>query len=381
MDPYLDLGAFESAFIMTDSASILDLMDISLWDRQLEPLFHADTLIYRLSVPDTVSGVPEIKVSPRYLGASIAIKPATDLRSPDPSERTTSITLPSYDGSTQKTYEVSFYLKATDASLSALSVGQGNLNPVFSPLETEYKVWLPFGSKETPGLNYQTTHPKATVIVTPAHNITSTQKNLRTTNISVSPEEGIVFQKVHYIEFNVDRDPPILSLVSDTVYKDDAIKAISTQNGHIYLLTQSLDAILDTLLANMVYSTEAVMNDTASLDTDGLSPGLYWLYATNRYNSVSEAKPVTLTSTSSAGLTNSATQSVSFFPNPVKGLLHIKSDIPISSIELFNTIGVMVMSISSDTDLIKMEHLTRGIYFLKIRTDQGVLYAGKVIKE
>ncbi len=381
VDPYLDLGAFESAFTMTDSASILNLKDISLWDRQLEPPFHVDTLQYRLSVPDTVSGVPEIKVSPRYLGASIEINPATDLRSPDPLERITSISLPSYDGSTQKTYEVSFYLKATDASLSALSVSQGNLDPVFSPLETDYKVWLPFGSTETPGLNYQTTHPKATVIVTPAHNINSTQKNLRTTNISVSPEEGIVFQKVHYIEFNVDRDPPELSLVRDTVYWDDVIKVISTQNGHIYLLPHRVDAILDTLQAHKIYSTGAIMNDTASLGTDGLEPGLYWLYATNQYNSVSEAKSVTLTSTSSAGLTNSATQNVSFFPNPVKGLLHIKSDIPISSVEIFNTIGVMVMSIGSDTDLIKMEHLTRGIYFLKVRTDQGVLYAGKVIKE
>ena len=173
----------------------------------------------------------------------------------------------------------------------------------------------------------------------------------------------------------------ILSLVSDTVYKDDAIKAISTQNGHIYLLTQSLYVILDTLLANMVYSTEAVMNDTASLDTDGLSPGLYWLYATNWYSSVSETKTCHPYMNKLGGTDKFCYTKRGFSQTGSKAYSILNQIFPSSSIELFNTIGVMVMSISSDTDLIKMEHLTRGIYSLKIRTDQGVLYAGKVIKE
>lgn len=67
------------------------------------------------------------------------------------------------------------------------------------------------------------------------------------------------------------------------------------------------------------------------------------------------------------------------YPNPVSQKLTIKTDDQIISIELFDILGQKVQSFKNEktTDL---EHLTSGVYFLKIKTDKNE-FIEKIIKQ
>lgn len=71
---------------------------------------------------------------------------------------------------------------------------------------------------------------------------------------------------------------------------------------------------------------------------------------------------------------------VQLYPNPVDQMLYIETDQTISSVELFNLIGVKIMDESKPEGRIDMGHLEQGIYFIRIRTDKGEVYTGKVMK-
>ncbi len=68
------------------------------------------------------------------------------------------------------------------------------------------------------------------------------------------------------------------------------------------------------------------------------------------------------------------------YPNPTKGILNIASQSLITSIELFDVQGKKIKTIFSKTNMLNMNDVTEGIYFLKINTDNGTLIK-KIIKE
>ncbi len=69
------------------------------------------------------------------------------------------------------------------------------------------------------------------------------------------------------------------------------------------------------------------------------------------------------------------------YPNPVVEALHIETDQAIASIELFNALGVKIMDVAATEGKIDMGHLERAIYFIRIKTDRGEIYTGKVMKK
>jgi len=380
-DQYIDAGAFESSFSRPDLPPLADLSYIGLWGRMLEPLFHWDSLHYVLSVPDTTSVTPQLDVLPATWEASIDMTPATDLGSPDPADRTTTITVTASDGITQKLYMVEFYLNSIDASLSGLSVSQGELEPSFEPNKTKYDVWLPYRSTETPEVTYTSTHPKASVSVTPAGDITDINKN--TTSIIVVSEDGDTFQKRYDVKFSVDRFYPILSLVSDSVILNHPIEAVSNRNGQIYLLTEQTDMILDSLITHMIDSTAAIRNETVDLPTSGLDEGEYWLYAVNQYKSVSEAVSVTIFDTTSTGMHEFNNASFRLYPNPVDDMLYIETDQSGQYSVDFTSLSGQVVCITEMEGTFKQIDLSsfrKGVYFITIRSED-LLLTKKLVKQ
>lgn len=69
----------------------------------------------------------------------------------------------------------------------------------------------------------------------------------------------------------------------------------------------------------------------------------------------------------------------SIYPNPTKDILKINSNINVSQIEIYNELGVLVLSIL-DNNNIDISTLSKGIYFIKVFDVNGNVSLKKVIK-
>ncbi|MFT6138281.1 MAG: hypothetical protein ACJAUR_002064 [Ulvibacter sp.] len=72
---------------------------------------------------------------------------------------------------------------------------------------------------------------------------------------------------------------------------------------------------------------------------------------------------------------------LSIYPNPVKSKLTIENkEININTISILNITGGIVKTTKENTNVIDVSNLTKGIYFLQIHTDNG-LVSKKFVKE
>jgi hypothetical protein len=78
------------------------------------------------------------------------------------------------------------------------------------------------------------------------------------------------------------------------------------------------------------------------------------------------------------GLENIKKSTINIYPNPVKSILNIKTDDKIK-IELYDEIGRKVKNLSN-SNVINLENLSKGIYYLKIQTEKSSSVE-KIIKE
>lgn len=70
------------------------------------------------------------------------------------------------------------------------------------------------------------------------------------------------------------------------------------------------------------------------------------------------------------------------YPNPTKNTISLDSkvNIEVTSIEIYNIVGQLVISVTNDTNTIDVSRLTKGNYFVKIQTENGTTNT-KFIKE
>jgi len=69
----------------------------------------------------------------------------------------------------------------------------------------------------------------------------------------------------------------------------------------------------------------------------------------------------------------------SVYPNPASSVVNISSEVELSSVALYSTLGSLVYS-SSSTDSVDVSGLTKGVYFLKVTAD-GATATKKLIVE
>jgi hypothetical protein len=67
-----------------------------------------------------------------------------------------------------------------------------------------------------------------------------------------------------------------------------------------------------------------------------------------------------------------ASSKIAMYPNPVKDMLHLKSTISISKVEIFSPSGLLVMKDESESDVIDMNVLRSGMYFIRVYSSDGV---------
>ncbi len=80
----------------------------------------------------------------------------------------------------------------------------------------------------------------------------------------------------------------------------------------------------------------------------------------------------------SSNIDDIAIDNIEIYPNPAKDLLNIKTDESNFTIDIYNSIGKLVLS-AENQNQISISELPNGTYFLQITTKQGV-YNQKVVK-
>lgn len=139
-----DAGFFKfDKFTLTEVSNVATLKSIVLSTGALNKTFSSDTLSYSAILP-----VGTTSVTPTAL-ASIDGATVTGVGPVDVSngKGQSTITVTALDGSTQKTYLVNYTVleESNDATLALITLSEGILSPVFSPVDTVYTVMLPIG--------------------------------------------------------------------------------------------------------------------------------------------------------------------------------------------------------------------------------------------
>jgi len=91
-------------------------------------------------------------------------------------------------------------------------------------------------------------------------------------------------------------------------------------------------------------------------------------------NEISWYKQVTL------GVDENALPVFSVYPSPTTGMLTIESQTPITEIEIYNQLGQLVLS-NSNKNTIDLSSVNQGIYFIKIKDENGNIGTQKVVKK
>jgi hypothetical protein len=323
---------------------------------------------------------PQLDVITEDWAAEVDINNATDISSEDPEDRTTTITVTAYDGTTQKTYTVLFRYAHKDSTLSFLSIGKGTLEPEFHTDSLAYTVCLPRLEIKTPEVTCETTDPYGSFQIEYALDIQSPFKPWRTTIITVTSEDGRQTAK-YEIEHSIDKYPvlPEITLSEDTVILHGNIEITSTESGYICLVPEDTDPHFDSVMADTIHSVKAVADVAAYLPAS--DTGKYWLYAIDNCLNVSSSDMVTIIDTTNTGISEKMTANVYLYPNPVDRILYIETAQIITSVELFNVIGVKVLDTSKPEGRIDMGQLEQGMYLIRIRTDRDEVFTGKVMKK
>lgn len=185
------------------------LSDIQV-DGQSIGNFNPATLSYTVNIPYSQTTIPVVTATTTNAAAIANVTPAGSVTG------TATIVVTAEDGTTTKTYTVTFQkvTASTDATLKSLSY---NNTPVsgFSPSTTSYSVTLPAGSYP-PNVTAVANHPYATVDV---QQIASTSG---TVTVTVTAEDGQT-TKTYTIEFSETACPTVpqtsLSIHMPKVYE------------------------------------------------------------------------------------------------------------------------------------------------------------------
>jgi len=100
----------------------------------------------------------------------------------------------------------------------------------------------------------------------------------------------------------------------------------------------------------------------------------------NAYKSADGWKDFYILVDDKTGIINVETGKINIYPNPIQSELFIKSELPISKVEIYSLTGALLLSENNFAGKISVSSLLKGTYIVKIYTEKG-LTVSKVLKE
>jgi hypothetical protein len=176
-------------FTVTAASTDATLSDLKVNGSQVSG-FSSTVTGYNVVLPIGTVTVPTVTATTTHVSATKVITPAASLPG------TTSVLVTAQDGTTTKTYTISFTVaKSTVATLSDLRVN-GTTVSGFNSSVTSYSVALPFGTTVVPAVTATTTDVNATKVITPAASLPGS------TMVVVTAEDGST-TKTYFVSFTV----------------------------------------------------------------------------------------------------------------------------------------------------------------------------------
>ena len=93
----------------------------------------------------------------------------------------------------------------------------------------------------------------------------------------------------------------------------------------------------------------------------------------NAYKSADGWKDFYILVDDKTGIINKEVGQINTFPNPVQNELFIKSELPISKVEIYSSTGALLLSDNNFSGKISVSPLLKGIYLVKVYTNNGVM--------
>ncbi|MFC2115163.1 T9SS type A sorting domain-containing protein [Bacteroidota bacterium] len=173
---------------------------------------------------------------------------------------------------------------------------------------------------------------------------------------------------------------PSLSVEENTLNQGNPIIAISSEDGKIYLVNENTHLHVDSMFACALEANGCIPNASIQIPTDSLEVDTYWLYAVDNQYDISEKVVVKVDSTGT-GIAEMNDADVRLFPVPAGEFLYAEADSPVSSLEIYNMLGVRLMQLMNVEDRISLGQLEQGIYLIRVSLVNGEVYTGKVFKQ
>jgi hypothetical protein len=123
------------------------------------------------------------------------------------------------------------------------------------------------------------------------------------------------------------------------------------------------------LLENFTLSTSLYTDD---YNNDGEMDILVTSFAQNKIIILENRGPL--------GIEESTANLFTLYPNPTNGLLKINSTLPVSEITVYNNLGQLLFN-SEENNQVDISALSEGIYFVKIKGENGQTETKKVVKK
>jgi hypothetical protein len=180
-----------------------------------------------------------------------------------------------------------------------------------------------------------------------------------------------------------DLTAPILSdVTAGPIEVGTDILATSNEDGMLYLVPDGTAPNVGDISAAQVTQVVASANVAGTLSTSGIDIGDYVVYAVDGSDNVSAASPaITVTAVSYIDMNNANPHQVQLYPVNVVDILHIKSNVPVTSVRVYALTGARVININTPTDQVDMSRLHAGIYIVNITLEDLVVFTGKVTKK
>jgi hypothetical protein len=179
-----------------------------------------------------------------------------------------------------------------------------------------------------------------------------------------------------------DLTAPVLSdVTAGPIETGTNINATSNEDGMIYLVPDGTAPNIGDITSAQVSQIACTANVAAALATSGILEDDYVVYAVDGSDNISAASPViTVTWASSIDLNNANSDQVLLYPVNVVDILHIKSNIQVSSVIVYSLQGAQMISIKTPVDQIDMSSLNAGVYIVRLKLKDNSVFNGKVTK-
>jgi len=198
--------------------------------------------------------------------------------------------------------------------------------------------------------------------------------------LSIEPDSLLGTSRIHVIAStnftrrsetivvkNIDGIPPVIFL--DITYLPDSIFVQSTEDGTIYLVPEGTDNRPVAIKFFSILSLPVAANSPVTILLDTIDSGLYWLYAADSNENISE--PAVLSTTHDIAIEENEKPKI--YPNPANASIIIESDRLVQyNVDIRNINGQLVMSekCKGPKNKIDISSLPKGFYIITIKSKQ-----------